>query len=55
MTEAKKPEPYTVLEDGVIHGIWNKKGAKLALTTAQAQMFLAHGRIAAVKSEPKKA
>ncbi|MGN7867788.1 hypothetical protein [Paracoccus sp. 22332] len=49
-----KTQDYTVLEDGFIHGLWTEKGAKIALTTAQAGMFLDHGRVALVVEQPEK-
>lgn len=50
-----KTQDYTVLEEGFIHGVFQEKDAKIALTDAQARMFLDHGRIAlAEKKEPAK-
>lgn len=49
-----KTQDYTLLEEGFIHGIWQEKNATIALTDAQARMFLDHGRIAKVEA-PKKA
>jgi hypothetical protein len=51
----KKPQDYTVLEDGFIHGIWQQKDDVIPMTDAQARMFLDHGRIALVKPETAKA
>ncbi|GHG35564.1 hypothetical protein [Paracoccus aerius] len=50
---SKQTQNYTVLEDGFIHGIWQKKGDVIPMTDAQARMFLDHGRIAPAKADKK--